>query len=95
MKELASPDRHEEIEKLLSREVMKQEARTEELGKLQEGKLDLGECLIKIRKSAHPGVHVQIGPGELVIEEEYRSATFHYDQESGEVVGMLGSGGRK
>ena len=58
MKELASPERHEDIEKHILSDVTKQEERTEEVSRLQEGNPDLGECRIKIHKNVHPGVHV-------------------------------------
>ena len=95
MKELVSPERREEIDKLISKESTKRKESASELDRLQEEGVDLGECMIKIRKEAHPGVRIQIGPGELAIDDEYRSATFHYDQESDEVVGLFGSGGDK
>ena len=95
IKEPVSPERIEHMEKLLSTELSMQEKRTEELARLQAGNPDLKECFIKIRKNAYPGVDVKIGPGNLEINEEYRSATFHYDPESGEVAGVSGSGGSK
>ncbi len=95
MKELVSPERLEEIDELISKESTKRKESASELDRLQEEGVNLGECMIKIRKEAHPGVRIQIGRGELAIDDEYRSATFHYDQESGEVVGLFGSGGDK
>ena len=95
IKESASPERIEHMEQLLSTELAMQEKRIEELVRLQAGNADLKKCFIKIRKNAHPGVAVQIGPGELEIDGEYRSATFHYDPKSGEVVGLSGPGGRE
>jgi hypothetical protein len=58
MKELASPERHEDIEKHFLSDVTKQEERAEEVSRLQEGDPGLGECLIKIHKNVHPGVRV-------------------------------------
>ena len=76
-------------------QVTKQEKSSEELDKLKQEEVSLADCFVKVRKEAHPGVRIQIGPGELSIDDEYRSATFHYDRESGEVVGLFGSGGDK
>jgi uncharacterized protein (DUF342 family) len=90
MKELAPPDRHADLDKLLSKEVTKQGDAAEELGKLKEEGLSVDEAMIKITKAAYPGVRIQIGSGELGIDDEYRSATFHLDQKSNEVVGLFG-----
>jgi hypothetical protein len=90
MKELAPPDRHADLDKLLSKEATKQEDAVEELGKLKEGGVNVDEAMIKITKEAYPGVRIQIGSGELGIGDEYPSATFHLDQESNEVVGLFG-----
>ena len=95
MKDLVEPEEDAAIEGWLSRAMTKQEKSSEELTQLEEEDVSLAKCFVKVRKEAHPGVRIQIGPGELSIEDEYRSATFQYDSESGEVVGLFGSGGEK
>lgn len=86
IKEIAKPDQHEILDQLLARATKKHQGSAEELAQLHQGKAQLAECRIKVRKEIHPGVRIRIGADDLQIEDEFPGSTFQYDVESGQVV---------
>jgi uncharacterized protein (DUF342 family) len=86
IKEIAKPDHHEILDQLLARATKKHKGSAEELAKLAEDKARLAECRIKVRREIHTGVRIRIGTDDLIIEDEFKGATFQYDFESGQVV---------
>ena len=90
IKDLAEPDQHARLDQLASSQEARQEQSAEDIDQKESG--GLSECGIKVSRAVHPGVCIRIGPSELAIVEEHRSAKFQYYEDTGEVIGVYSGG---
>ena len=92
IKDLAQPDQHDRLDQLASSQEARQEQSAEALAELEKESGGLSECGINVSRAVHPGVRIWIGPNELAIIEEHRSAKFHYYEDTAEVIGVYSRG---
>ena len=92
IKDLAQPDQHDRLDQLASNQEARQEQSAEALAELEKESGGLSECGINVSRAVHPGVRIRIGPQELAIVEEHRSAKFQYYEDAGEVIGVYAGG---
>ena len=77
---------------MASSQEARQERSAEASAELKKESVAFSECGINVSRAVHPGVRIRIGPSELAIVEEHRSAKFHYYEDAGEVIGVYSGG---
>ena len=92
IKDLAQPDQHVRLDQLASSHEATEEKSAEALAELGKESDGLSECRIIVSRAVHSGVRVRIGPGELAIVEDHRSAKFQYYKDASEVIGVYSGG---
>jgi len=92
MKDLAKPEHHPALDKLVSHHAAKRDQQLEALTTLQQNPVAYSDSRIKANTAVHSGVHIRIGRAETLIKRELGQTTFYYDADSGEVVGIKPKG---